>query len=757
MVIENVISFQQTAGAARQRLLDNKAKPVVAAIRSRLVETLPRLLQDLFEHLDDELYELADKSTNDMLQTQFFEAMREIRKLRESFENGFLRAQLGHFDDFWKKPINEVSAETESPEELSLVADEELEEELAVSSIISKSENRFHRELFALNARFASLLRVDPSDLVEQPLRPQLFVESFHSILQQWKGGTAVRLVVYKLFDRYVMSFIGGFYDDVNDVFIKADILPKVVQQARRNPVAPSVQRARNPQNEIQHPIADAALSADTLNTLSGLLSRRRRGSDSMGASASFAWSAADVQQHLPEVSMPDLLSALDRVQLDSLHNVPVDLDEVQVMKMELMQSLGRQLEVDGEGVSQKRLARPEQDVIDVMGMLFDFILGDENLPEAMKALLGRLQIPMLKVAVIDHEFFSDKEHPARLLLNALARAAMAWQDDGDRSRDGNYGYIEKVVTRVLSEFSDDVSVFANLYEEFLQHQQRIKRGADVAEQRVAQVEHGQEQLSLARQRVTEVLNDIAKDCQKPDCIIPEAIKNIFEEGWHDVLLLAYLREGEASNAWVHAHDIAEKLVWSVQPKHEALDRKNLLKVIPELLKQVREGLMAISFDQNRSSVLLKQIQSCHILALRGQRAESKQEAKTEETENKIKPAALDAVETDQVEVEMKTLDDEFQQQASNLQVGDWFEWQDESTNVQRAKLSWKSDITGNCVFVNSKGIKVAEMDPTAIALLLRTQQAKQLENIQKPLMDRALDAMMMALKNTESSQLSAN
>ena len=96
-----------------------------------------------------------------------------------------------------------------------------------------------------------------------------------------------------------------------------------------------------------------------------------------------------------------------------------------------------------------KRLNQVDQDVIDVIGMLFDFILDDRNVPDAMKALLGRLQIPMLKVAVLDRSFFGNKQHPARRLLNTLARAAMGWVDDGDRSPKSLYGRIETAVSRI--------------------------------------------------------------------------------------------------------------------------------------------------------------------------------------------------------------------------------------------------------------------------------------------------------------------
>ena len=82
-----------------------------------------------------------------------------------------------------------------------------------------------------------------------------------------------------------------------------------------------------------------------------------------------------------------------------------------------------------------KAIDRAESDAIDIVSMLFDFILGDKTLPDRLKALIARLQIPMVKVAILDDSFFSKNAHPARQLLNELAYAASgADEDSGSNS-----------------------------------------------------------------------------------------------------------------------------------------------------------------------------------------------------------------------------------------------------------------------------------------------------------------------------------
>ena len=629
MVRDNVISFDQSTTGTRRRVADAKVHELVGTCRSQVADTLPRLMQELFEHVDDELYQLADKSASDVLQTRYFDAMRELRKLRDQIEQSFLRQQLAQFEEFWLHPQpTEATGDggDSLDDELSLVDEDELEENLAVSSMVSKAENRYHRELFALNMRFAQMAGMPDLNTRQNPLGPLTLSEGFRDAMRQWTGDLGVRLVVFKLFDRYVMGYVGGLYDDINDNLIAQGILPKIVQRVRRNPVAPSVQRARQdaPKGDpaaqategYAGPAAEEVSQEQILGMLGQLLSMQRSGGTASLHSGRLPGGGnAPHYAHLPSVESQDLIEALHSLQHDVSVEAPISTQEIQQLQGEMLVNLGRQLDMGSADAPAKRLNQVDQDVIDVIGMLFDFILDDGYVPDAMKALLGRLQIPMLKVAVIDRTFFGNKQHPARRLLNLLARAAMGWVDDGDRSAKSLYGRIESAVTRVLGDFSQDVGLFTQIYDDFSNFVDREARGAEVAEERINQVTRGQEQLLIARRRVAEVLNEFR--VEQPD--LPMAVVNILREGWHDVMLLAFLREGEESAAWKHAFEAVEELIWSVQPKIEPAERQRLLKAIPDLLKKLRDGLNNISFDQHRAGQLFKDLQACHISALRGE------------------------------------------------------------------------------------------------------------------------------------------
>jgi hypothetical protein len=110
----------------------------------------------------------------------------------------------------------------------------------------------------------------------------------------------------------------------------------------------------------------------------------------------------------------------------------------------------------------------PELDrgTIDALAEVFDFVFADPAIPIQLKYVIGRLQIPVLKAAMIDRDFFLSGEHPARKLVDALAAAAVGWMPQRGES-DPLYACIQSTVLKVLSGFDNDLALFRQLLAEF--------------------------------------------------------------------------------------------------------------------------------------------------------------------------------------------------------------------------------------------------------------------------------------------------
>jgi hypothetical protein len=726
---DNVVSLSGQKLGGQRMTLDSQTTALVGDCRLMVGDSLRRLLQAMFDRLDDALYETADKAESHNVQFRYLDAMRDMRKQRASIEAVFLGHALDRYDEFWRTGALERRsgpAGAGEPGELSLVGEDELEETLAINALVSKGESRFERQLNALRQRFGKVIgRTDVAD-DENPIGPANLADCFRKAIAELQVELAVRLVIFKLFDRQLVSHLGALYDEVNGRFEKAGILANLNLKMRRSQPTTTVGGLTMPAvDPYAEPLPEGA---ELVGMLSNLLRSQRSGSPGPLPLLS-----------LPVVPTTDLLGALSALQQTALKEGPPDLAALRSAQANVRETLLQSFGIGTGPKASRAIGSVDEDVIDMVSMLFDFILDDRNLPDAMKALLSRLQIPMIKLAIVDRAFFGKKNHPARRLLNNLAKAGTGWIDDGDRSPKSLYGRVEAVVDKILAEFDTDPKAFEVANSEFEPFLETELRGAAVAEERIRQVSRGQEQLKVARSRVTDVIEKRIWSHAE----LPEVVKDILRSGWKDVMLLALLREGEDSPSWKKSVDVVDRLVWSVTPKGTPVERQELLSAIPPLLAEIKDGLAMISFDTRRSNELMKELQSCHIACLRG-------------SAPPVPVGEPRLAEPPPVAAEAKAgvvHDDEFNVQALNMAVGTWLEWLGDDGQTLRGKLSWKSEVTGTYIFVNRKGMKIGEMSVADVADLLRGERGQILEQTDAPLMERALAAMVNALKQGQEAR----
>ncbi len=667
--------------------------------------------------------------------------MRELRRQRDPIENHFNQRLLEAYDIFWCQGTAVTTLDSGGGlplDSIALVDNQDLEEGLAVSSMISKGESSYYRELYALDRRFSYVLNDLEVSGEANPLSPANICKIFSSAISSLPVDLQVKLVVYKQFELEVVGKLELLYDEVNSALARAGVLPQIKHGLRPNPGGSTDKASGNEQPQTEVPVAPADAAAiakqgELFGTLQQLLEQHRV---STGGGVQIPASQLQV------VETNDVLSALTALQ----QNGP-SADEV---RGGLFQVLG----VDKEGKSGKAINQPDEDALDVISMLFEFILDDPGLADGMRALLARLQIPMLKVAILDKSFFSKKEHPARRLLNSLAQSAVGWSEDAGRSNGGLYSQIESVVGRILSDFSDNLTIFDELNQQFATFSAQHQRGAQVMERRTSQVTQGKEQLLQVKKSVQKLIADALAGRDQ----VPEVAMTLIQDGWKDVLQLIKLRQGTESEAWSDAVQVMERLLWSVEPKKDKGEQQLLLKTIPQLLKGLRAGLGGISYDQHKMTRLFKGLQVCHVNCLRGTRLQVKMvEAKCVETNVESKagePFSEEIVLESGGEV-MAVEKDEFYEAAAALEIGTWLELNDDRSGDRRVKLSWRSDATDRCLFVNHKGVKVEEISLRGLAIWFRCGRAKVIEEVAAPLMDRALGAMLKVLKKGQPAKIS--
>lgn len=582
------------------------------SLRDKARQQLQLFLRELFDKVDDAMFELADKANNNHDQNIFFDSMREVRIRRRAMETSFFRSIDISFarllDPNAYRDEKHVDDHSVSLDDLSLVKNDELEEMVAVDGMVNKANEQFSESIQHLTLRIDHLVPIKVYQK-NNPLGVDVICGAFTDATKTLNVDVKAKLVLFKLFDNIVMARLGKFFDVLNQALIDANILPslKPVSRAPKKPtshVAESFGKGLSAEVDmgLQSAPVTGGFAPHYDEQTNQVLSQLR---NLLGASRS----APRAQLPGEEITSQDLIKILSLAQQQNTYGMPV-ANSAPVNLRSMLNELLHQETQTAAAINQV-----DDDVINLVSMMFEFILDDRNLAAPMKALIGRLQIPMVKVAIADKTFFSKGGHPARRLLNEMAMACLGWQESSEENqrKDSLYSKMEETVRAVLSEFDTDMSIFERLLVDFRSYLDKEKRRAQILEQRTIDAEDGKAKSERARAQVDAELNRI---CTGRD--LPLAVTKLLREAWANVMFITSLKQGVESEEWRNCSMTAQQLVWSVTATMDKDNRQRLLKLVPELLQKLRTGLESISFSPFETTNLFKQLEVVHLARLRG-------------------------------------------------------------------------------------------------------------------------------------------
>jgi hypothetical protein len=718
---------------------------VLLQVRDKAAQQLKESLQTLFDNADDTLFEMADRAHNNAEQNVFFEAMRDLRLKRKSIERNFLDKFFEAFLRLGQYEIAEpILSEPVSFDKLALVHNDDLERTVAVDAMVTKVVNRDGVALSQLTTRLNELI---PQPLTDEtnPLGPTLLCDFFLQAGRNLGVEIKVKLIILKLFEKYALSNADQLYEEANLLLISAGVLPDLkvlpsrrstdrssgaapTTEAQRADSAALVQAAEKLDKSVQEVFS--ALQELLIHVRGNLTPRPDNNAEARPISSQdLLRLLSHLQQYVPRVENPD------------------DFD----LRAQLEQLIGR---VSARSGKFRTVGTIDEDVINLISMLFEFILDDRNLPSSLRALIGRLQIPMLKVAVIDKSFFSRGSHPARRLLNEIASAALGWGGRDDSQRDSLYTRIDQIVQRLLHDFVDDPAIFTELLVDFLAFTSDERRRSELLEQRTRDAEEGRALAELARQRVQQALND-----RLLGRTLPEVVVRLLQEAWSKVLLLTCLKHGEQSGEWQAGLQAMDDLIWSVEPHDEPDARQRLLELVPGLLKSLRDGLSSAAFDPFATSEFFSQLEALHVQAFNHVARPAGEADEVAADRSGDGPTMMAVVEEivlvapgEQVVSEPALHlpeNDEGLMQVDKLRLGSWVEIQEDEDHKLRCKLAAIVEPSGRYVFVNRTGMKVLEKTRMGLAVEFRRGTIRVLDD--SLLFDRALESVLGNLRKLKS------
>lgn len=300
----------------------------------------------------------------------------------------------------------------------------------------------------------------------------------------------------------------------------------------------------------------------------------------------------SDFDQIRPNPASSQLAQALVRVQSAQVQGMePTQLADAQGQIYDqghVNQALG-DLRKRTQTLKQAASTSSEKATIEVVALMFQSILAEDRIPPGIRVWFARLQMPVLKVALAEPEFFSSLQHPARRLIDRMGSCVMGF----DVTIGG--GILEseiKRVVQVIEQYPETGRrVFELVYGEFdkflarfLAEQGSTARVVSVAQQ----IEQKETMVIQYTIEMRNMLNDM------PVC---EEIREFLFKVWAEVLALATLKNGPQHAETLTLKHAAADLVWAASAKPNREDRARVIADLPNLLQLLRRGMSLLGLD----------------------------------------------------------------------------------------------------------------------------------------------------------------
>ena len=387
--------------------------------------------------------------------------------------------------------------------------------------------------------------------------------------------------------------------------------------------------------------------------------------------------------------------------------------------------------------------------MLDIVALLFDQIFSCDRIPPRIKRMIGQLQIPILKVAILDNSFLWKKIHPARKLLDCLGDIAVSLVDDLDESSP-LYGQIQNTVRELVDGFHDSLDIFDRLHQDLEGFVTWQNRPAEERVEFLAKRIERNERLAVGKAIAQREILRRAKSGT-----IPRVILRFLTDQWIKVMLIARATHGGKSEAWNKAVATMDLLIWSVRPKRSSVDRRMLAAVLPKLLKRLNTSLRKIGIEDGERKQFFVELMRCHVdatssapvgdwaflafmpedegTALAGGTVEF--HAVTIRNPFGEGDIEIDEISWSELAASSKaslavgaasaaTGGDEYRRLADNLTEGAWLDFRGEGNEKRRARLSYVSPLRRAYIFVNRQSGIVSEYSVSQLERELRAGRA---------------------------------
>jgi hypothetical protein len=701
-----------------------KPPELLEQIKANSASILRSKLDNLFSHCDDLFFDLSSRANNNNEQNLYFESMRELRIKRAGVNNLYLQ-KLEALFTACINPANDAlqpSRQPSSVDDLSLVKDDIVEQTVAIDSMAKKARATCQEVLHTLTIRLDHLINSNRINENNNPIDPQQLCNAFAEACELFEIEIKARIIIFKQFERLVVGQLTGLYTTANDLLINAGILPKISLRVSKETSTETMA-----EQILGRPEALTNNGIDyNLAELTNMLASIRQMGLQFFPNYSYYTSNPG-----PVMSNDQLLQALSALDLSHLHSAEEPSNDLcQTINQVLAQTNPQQ---------PNALQQPDEDIINLVSMFFDFVLDDKNLPVPIQALISRLQIPILKLALKDRSFFSNGNHPGRKLVNTVAAIGFGWNEQKNNAQEKLYDKVANIIHEIVDHNSEDLQFIESKSDELECLLSQQERRSTLAEKRTQEAAKGQARTQVAKQAAQDVLFR-----QLDNVLLPSAINRFLVEHWQQLLTLSHIKYGEDSPEWLNATQVSQDLIWACQRQQDEKSKQRLTKIQSSLPQTIADGLNKITMSDDEKEQLLSlisdQIKEVQQATTEAKPLSDEQRQQLGHGEGQKKSwQEMTAMERQQARHIALTY--EFIKKAEAIPLNTWLTYEDHKAGkVLRCKLSARIEATDSYIFVNRFGFKVMEKSRKDFAYDMQQKHASPMD--QGLMFDRAMSSI---------------
>ena len=684
--------------------------------------------------LGDALFALSEGSHDPKQANLSFNAANTLRN------NGYAFYYLasGKLDETLRQAVR--GAETTTPtadsdihdDALTLVPFEEIDCKVVLGRLSRPLDAVNAERLQALGRQLAQLLGRDELPLAHNPFRPEIFLRALHDAWCEFDPETASHALVLPLLQPDVFLDLSGILQELIDGLAARGLAPEARYHFSKSDTATPVPQEKKSisaavSEQLQHLLNRSQRTTPAAQSMPPMQPGAAQPSSTAGDGMSMGvgqGARGNLQGQMLQMAAVNnqLLAHLASMQKALFDQLAAGVTPGDAHSTTVLSNIKQQ-------APQGMLSPVDETKIDLLTKVFDVVFRDQNIPSGIKSLIGLLQVPVLKAALLDQDFFFQEAHPARRLIDLLTSSGLGWDQQKGRD-DPLYQAIQRNITRVQQEFNEQVSVFSDVVsdlESFMQEEEAAatealapKIGSALKQEKIGQATKAAKHEVALRIGTGEVV---------------AFVEGFLEKKWVPVLTLAYSIKDEKPDAVENAIKTMDDLVWSVKPKITAAERKELVAKLPGMLAALNQWLNLLKWEDAERLQFFAELAECHASIVRApleispqRQLEIAMDVARQAAERRLQKRAQQAPEP---------VPDAADQQVKQLERGVWMEFSNADGTPNRVRLAWVSPLRMLYIFSTRDRKETFSLSAENLALALRRQQAKVLST--DPLVGRAL------------------